>query len=343
MNSIYLDPYTLAYPNNHEELEPYEFENYLENILLWRQLKDIPLTEVMVSKQTSRILMEQNNYPYWDSLREALLKKGLIGFYQPKDIIEVIDGFLQQPTIEESLGLVDILFDDVIVYPDEHLERRPTMYIDEYKKVALFYLIHDLIREGEERYFITRDSVSEIEIKGEVYACDFIKKDSDNFKYPILINGKVHSQTNWLQLITNFNVVSSWKIAETDEDYFNLINLYLLQRLSIIGENPLDTDIPTWKYGHSFFETCRSLGFTHEEGKIKALLKACADTILDQNLSSTHTLRIDESGNSPQLMRNRDKAWRRDIDYEYHLHYWKTSNGPELAAVVVHNNMWIPI
>jgi hypothetical protein len=42
-------------------------------------------------------------------------------------------------------------------------------------------------------------------------------------------------------------------------------------------------------------------------------------------------------------MRGRDKAQRRDIDYEFHLHYWECANGTiELASVVHHNDFSIP-
>jgi hypothetical protein len=42
-------------------------------------------------------------------------------------------------------------------------------------------------------------------------------------------------------------------------------------------------------------------------------------------------------------MRGSDKAQRRDIDYEFHLHYWEIANDViELASVVHHNDFSIP-
>jgi hypothetical protein len=56
------------------------------------------------------------------------------------------------------------------------------------------------------------------------------------------------------------------------------------------------------------------------------------------NLGATHALRNDRGYDSPQFTRGTDKAWRRDIDREYHLHYWETQNGYEFSDVVHHND-----
>ena len=75
------------------------------------------------------------------------------------------------------------------------------------------------------------------------------------------------------------------------------------------------------------------------------LLSAISETILNINMRDTHWLRRGAGGNEQQLYRNSDnaKAWRRDIDHEFHLHYWATSDHHiEFASIVVHNNMSIP-
>ena len=53
-------------------------------------------------------------------------------------------------------------------------------------------------------------------------------------------------------------------------------------------------------------------------------LRAAADAIDRQKMSAVHALRTGEGGDNPQRLRERDsaKAWRRDVDHEYHLHYW---------------------
>jgi hypothetical protein len=74
-------------------------------------------------------------------------------------------------------------------------------------------------------------------------------------------------------------------------------------------------------------------------------LRAACEAVDKQNLRSVHVLRTGPGGNDPQRRRSYDnaKAWRRDIDREYHLHYWELPDGPiELASVGVHNDFVIP-
>ena len=76
----------------------------------------------------------------------------------------------------------------------------------------------------------------------------------------------------------------------------------------------------------------------------RGIVRACVDTVLSENMGATHQLRRGPGANEPHRVRTRDNAgaWRRDIDHEYHLHYWSTAAGPELATVVVHVDMSIP-
>lgn len=89
--------------------------------------------------------------------------------------------------------------------------------------------------------------------------------------------------------------------------------------------------------GKNFIYSAAGLGFMHDANKIERILKACVDAILDRNLRKSHWLRNGEGPNEPQVKREDWLAWRRDIDYEFHLHYWKLGEQIELADVVVHN------
>jgi hypothetical protein len=62
-----------------------------------------------------------------------------------------------------------------------------------------------------------------------------------------------------------------------------------------------------------------------------------------EQLAAVHALRAGKGGNNPKWTRGKDNAQRRDIDTEFHLHYWKCADGTiELASVVRHNDFSIP-
>lgn len=73
------------------------------------------------------------------------------------------------------------------------------------------------------------------------------------------------------------------------------------------------------------------------------ILRSIVDLKTKKNLSAVHALRTSAAGNAPQRLRNKDKAQRRDIDDECHLHYWECADGTiELASVAYHNDFSIP-
>lgn len=94
---------------------------------------------------------------------------------------------------------------------------------------------------------------------------------------------------------------------------------------------------PNFVLYDTFFKSMRDLNFHKDEAKIDSLLRALFEEIMNLNMKDTHELREGRSGGSNQISHNGYLAWRRDIDYEYHLHYWKKGNELVFTDVVPHN------
>ena len=102
-------------------------------------------------------------------------------------------------------------------------------------------------------------------------------------------------------------------------------------------------ELPAFEIGHEFFGSLQTHHVAADSGLAEKLFRAIVETICHENLGATHALRKGRGANDPQRMRGEDAAWRRDVDYEYHLHYWECAKGTvELALVVVHNDFSIP-
>jgi hypothetical protein len=76
----------------------------------------------------------------------------------------------------------------------------------------------------------------------------------------------------------------------------------------------------------------------HDERKINRLLRACAELLSGNNMAASHWLRVGKGGNDKQRSRDHWRAWRHDIDNEFHLHYWRYGTRIEIANVVVHSD-----
>jgi hypothetical protein len=93
--------------------------------------------------------------------------------------------------------------------------------------------------------------------------------------------------------------------------------------------------------GTQFLHTAQALGFAHDPKKINRLLRVVSDLGVDRNLDQSHWLRKGKGANEPQRARGDWRAWRHDIDDEFHLHYWRKGECIELANVVVHGDFSI--
>ena len=103
-----------------------------------------------------------------------------------------------------------------------------------------------------------------------------------------------------------------------------------------------DPDARPWTVGPGFVRSSEALGFTRSPTLARKLMRAAAETILGENNSAVHGLRTGPGGGVAQRTQGGRKAWRRDIDYTHHIHYWDGASGPELAVVVPHDDFSIP-
>ena len=108
--------------------------------------------------------------------------------------------------------------------------------------------------------------------------------------------------------------------------------------------NPLRwQDLPTFSMGGEFFNSLQTHQVMSGSGLAERLIRAIIETICHERLDATHALRVGKGAGDAQRKRGEYLAWRRDIDYEFHLHYWQRKTAiPEFAILVVHNDFSIP-
>lgn len=347
MVSVYIDPFVLACPPVETELV--EFEEYINNLLDWKELKELKWVSLYLSEKTYEVLEQTHCYPPWDNLKQIITKLGMRGV-QPKDIIVLVDALIKKlPCIEKKLKLKEILFDNAQCIPDNHIVNRGLTYIEQYQRMMFFMYLTCFFEhaENKDQILITRllerDHVS-VAISGDIIECEF--NDSlKNIELPSKVNSDFFSCKNRNGLYLSIDPYALWRKADCEEAYRKAVYIYIYQKLKSVGLLLIEENLPVWSFGNELFRTAKELGFLREEEKIKLLFKSFADTILKENLGKTHWLRTGSGGNNPQRVKDGGvaKAWRRDIDYEYHLHYWEIEGkSVEFAAVVVHNDMSIP-
>lgn len=343
MTNIFIDPFVLACPKPEEGLA--EFHSYIESLITWRDYKKTIGAPIYISAQASDVLAQTNSYPPWESLTKAISILG-IEDVQAKDIVVLVNALLMKlPILEDNFGIEDILIDNVIISPCYHLMNRNQIFIEQYERIAIIICCIQLINKiPDNQVLITRKLVDHrcySETKGTII--ELISSIEGFPLCPFEIIERFFLCNSLDGLYLSLEPTNIWKGARTSDDYETAIRIYVFKEANTTGTR-ISFDNSSWSMKVQFLETAHDLGFLHEDKKIKNLLRACAQIILATDMRATHALRKGSGAEEPQRIRSTDKAkaWRRDIDYDYHLHYWESPSGIELAAIVIHSNMEIP-
>jgi hypothetical protein len=76
---------------------------------------------------------------------------------------------------------------------------------------------------------------------------------------------------------------------------------------------------------------------------LRKVLRACAEVVCDSDPAASHALRTGSGASAAQVKFDGQKAWRQDVDREWHLHFWRSEGGHiQFASLRGHNYMDIP-
>jgi hypothetical protein len=338
--NIFCDPYIFACPKQEAGVEA--FASFVNNLLEWRKLRSARWAKLYISSTTCEVLADADMYPIWPKVQASLVSFNMKDV-QAQDVMEIINTLLSKtPCMEQVCQIQEILLDELKYSPGDHLNKRPQVLIESYKRLLAFIcLICDITKFPEASQIIISRSANDsvfvnVMVHGKVADCEMTCSTAKKLPLPMSVSGEFTTCFNDHGLSLSVNPISMWIDSDGEEMQKAALNFYVYQ---IDSKN---TKRMSWSFGRKFFSTAAPLGFLNTEAKVKSLFRSMAETILGTNLQDTHALRENAGPNAPQVLRGLDKACRRDIDKEFHLHYWDTENGPEFASIVHHNDMSIP-
>lgn len=342
MYSLILDPYILAAPDDTSPLV--EFEMYIENLRSWRDFLDAPWLSIYAPANLYELLYNTGHYPVRSRIESAISHLGLVNV-QTRDIVDLVNALLYRtPVLETALGISTLEYDNVIASPTNHLEKRPVPYREQYARLLVLIFVAQIVNSvsHDKVILITKDLDEAFQIttlKADV-ECAFVD-EAVSHAIPSTFQCRISTCNSPQGLFLAISPVVLWQNAPNLPSFNNAIKCQVYHRAPDYFTNSSDLILREWSFHPRFFETAQQHGFLHDPLKVKMLLRTCVDTLLRENMAATHALRAGKSGNEAQIKRGSDGAWRRDIDHEYHLHYWETASGPEFTSVVVHNDFSI--
>lgn len=326
------------------------FRDTLEAYIL--QLSDLRdslgsnLFQLLASRGLGDLLIEAGCYPIFPAVRDGLVEANLDEVYQAGDVVKMIEQILREAYDVESLvGIRDTLVDEISIEGAVEyignfclVERQQQNAINLAIGVCLGVVSSENIWViSKLRKLETQKSGGQcLQVKAAVIDAEWDVPPA-SLTLPFEVEAKFRLTASFNQVLYNFDAIEicqNLPVGAMEEVIF----CTLFKKQSCDGLTAkLD-----WKVGPEFEDSVRRLHLHNNVTVFRALLDACINTICELVLDKTHHLRTGPGSNNPQIVVGDFAAWRRDITYEFHLHYWRNGNICEFASCGVHNEFEIP-
>lgn len=345
MPSVTIDAGVLAVP--HVDCTKDDAFQYVDTLLDWSRLLDEPWVAIYMSERACEALVDEDLFPLRRHLREVFNRHKIVE-YSVNDIATVAEKLLSlTPSFETYYQVKDVLSEHLETDPDViRLTTHDGLQSDLARCITLIAILRKYCSQPLGGYsFILREAPKQvIRVRVHIHELEHSRDDIPALPCPPeVFEGDVLVCDDFRGLIECLDE-SAILVGSSDD-----LGIELAIRIALFKNGITQGDSPDWggviapAIGARFRVLCQQVCTDQGDSVPPKILRSIIETIKGQNLPALHALRTGPGGNDPQRMRGSDKAQRRDIDREFHLHYWECADGTvELASVVYHNDFSIP-
>ena len=320
---------------------------YVETLLDWKLLLGEPWVAIHMSEKAPDVLEKDGLHSVRDQLKKLFNVHGIVE-YSVNDVVTIVNQFLNiTPSFETYYWVKDVLSEQLETDPDVI---RLTTYNGLQSDLARCILLIAILRKhcsqplGGHSLILREAPRQVIQVRAQIHILEHERDDIPTLPSPPeFFEGDVLACDNFQGLVECLDEAAI--LVGTS----NNPGVELAIRIALFKDSIFQGDAPDWNsvmnlhLGAKFRESCQQCCADQGDVLPTKILRSIVETIRGRNLRAIHALRTNTGAKSSQRMRGADKAVRRDIDREFHLHYWDCSDGSiELATVAYHNDFTIP-
>lgn len=315
---LLLDPWAITCPAGN--MQHHEAEEYVERLTDIHNLSIKYEGLFFISAKAVELLEQADRYPISKGFPESLWP------YRP-DLLKLLSYLLDRLPKVEDLPVRELLVDSIFFAP--HLSARDAQ-LKHLEDIGARLLLLNIFSRKEGVIFTDGEAAQ------DSHRLAIELADSECEQYLLIPPGNYEGDIRFAFSLENYFSLINFEWAALNISFEFAISLEIWRRSGRRG-SPF-SDQPNWSLGGEFEASITRCGINNNPARLRATLRSCADAILRIDLRDTHELRVAKGPGSPQRKRGRDggAAWRRDIDREFHLHYWSIGERLELANVVFH-------
>lgn len=342
---VTIDAGVLAVP--HIDCSREDAFKYVDTLLDWSKLLDAYWVDIYMSERASESLFADGLYPLREHLQNLFNAHGIV-VYDVNTVAKIAERLLAHtPSFETHYRVKDVLCEHLETEPDViRLALHDELRSDLARCITLLAILRKHCSQplGGHTLILRNAPKQVIQVRAHIHDLEHSRKDIPELPCPpAFFEGDVLVCDDFQSLINSLDETAIL-IGASDDLGIELAIRIALFKNDIAQDALLDwDDVPVPIIGRKFRELCQKICANQGDAVPPKILRAIVETVKKNNLSAVHALRTGEGGNNPQRTRGLDKAQRRDIDRELHLHYWECADGNiELASVVYHNDFSIP-
>lgn len=335
---LHLDPSVLAPPcTGSSELA----RRYVETVVFLSRLFDEPWVTPLLSQNAPTALHQDGLLPLFPVIQKFLCDSGIVEYDAPT-VMSVVSRTLRTAgTFEHTSCYKEALFDCFTSTPDVTVPCPGAALLEERQRGTVLTALADACgTSGSYSTFIPHipDGISDVRVRihDVDHACPSGCGSRGAFQRDVRVLSTIES------LVRSWNFGAALLQCASSEAAIKCIRYAVWQHRLTTGGAFLGP-YPAFRVGSKFLSTFQEVLGSCSADVAKKAARAIAECVESSAQRDAHALRTGTSGGAPQRKRGRDCAFRADIDYEFHLHYWRcAAGGVELASVVTHNDFTIP-
>jgi hypothetical protein len=347
MLTVTIDPGVFAPPSG----DPSEnaVHEYVDTLLHWKTVLDGGLAKLLTPRATTDVLVKCDLYPFRPRLREILSKTNMPEY--DSNTVAIVAGEMLRRVrdLENASGITDALVSpDSRFWPDILEPNTPGLLRVEVEKCLLVlaitrYVSTDCSTQSQSLATRLADNCHQVEIDAMVEILEHRREDLGVIPLaPRRFTGAAPVCSSFQDYLMNLDKVKLWRCAHNESELELAIKVAIYQdRLQRKIETRW-TKLPGFKINANFLTTASGCGALAADALARSTIRSIVETIDDLQLADIHALNTGPGPNDAQQKRGKDLAWRRDVTYEHHLHYWHCEGGTkELSCMVPHNSFHI--
>jgi hypothetical protein len=344
MLTVTIEPSLFAPPSGSPD--PAAFRNYVSTLLHWKTILDEGSAQILTCRATNDALIRCNCYPFRPRLR-TLLSQTAVTEFDANTIAIVAEMLIARSgQLERSTGIEDILLaEDLGIIPNVFAECCWPELKYEGEKCAVVVAIartaSDDPTASAQGLAIRPAPVSQkITVDCRIEVIDSRRSDLRNLPMsPSRFRGEAIICQTFQEFLGAVDELELWKSARSNHDLETAIRVAIYKSRVAAGAATTWTMIPRFRINQQFYGTAHECGALTSDSLGRSTLRSILDAVEDRRLASVHELRTGSGPQDPQKRRGSDLAWRRNITYEHHLHYWQCEGGmKEFSCMVPHNS-----